>query len=87
MEGTADSFPKLRLGEGNGHPLQPSCLENPTEGGAQGGGCHIPWGHKELDTTDRLTLLKQTAALDDGQRGNRGLKHTAARKSTPSTAL
>ena len=36
-------------GEGNGNPLQYSCLENP-EG-------YSPWGHKELDTTEQLTLL------------------------------
>ena len=36
-------------GEGNGTPLQDSCLENPMDGGA--------WGHKELDTTERLHLL------------------------------
>ena len=28
------SFPRLRHGEGNGNPLQYSCLENPMEGGA-----------------------------------------------------
>ena len=37
-------------GEGNGNPLQCSCLENPTDRGA--------WqGRKESDTTERLTLL------------------------------
>ena len=36
-------------GEGNGNPLQYSCLENPMDGGAW-----CPWGHKELDTTERL---------------------------------
>ena len=36
-------------GEGNGNPLQYSCLENPTDGGAW-----CPWGRKELDTTKRL---------------------------------
>ena len=33
-------------GEGNGTPLQYSCLENPMDGGA--------WGHEELDMTERL---------------------------------
>ena len=33
-------------GEGNGNPLQYSCLENPMNRGA--------WGHKELDTTEWL---------------------------------
>ena len=36
-------------GEGNGNPLQYSCLENPMDGGA-----YSPWGRKELDTTERL---------------------------------
>ena len=36
-------------GEGNGNPLQYSCLENPMDGGAW-----CPWGRKELDTTERL---------------------------------
>ena len=38
-------------GEGNGTPLQYSCLENPMDGGAW---CCSPWGHCELDTTERL---------------------------------
>ena len=37
-------------GEGNGNPLQYSCLENPMDIGAWLG--YIPWGRKELDTTD-----------------------------------
>ena len=36
-------------GEGNGNPLQYSCLENPTDGGAWVG--YSPQGCKELDTT------------------------------------
>ena len=39
-------------GEGNGSPLQHSCLENPMDGGAW-----CPWGHKESDTTERLHFL------------------------------
>ena len=38
-------------GEGNGNPLQYSCLENPMDGGAS-----CPWGGKESDTTERLHL-------------------------------
>ena len=34
-------------GEGNGNPLQYSCLENPMDGGAW-----CPWGRKESDTTE-----------------------------------
>ena len=36
-------------GEGNGNPLQYSCLENPMDRGAW-----YPWGHKESDTTEQL---------------------------------
>ena len=35
-------------GEGNGNPLQYSCLENPTDGGA----CYSPRGCKKSDTTE-----------------------------------
>ena len=35
-------------GEGNGNPLQCSCLENLMDG------CHSPWGRKESDTTETL---------------------------------
>ena len=37
-------------GEGNGNPLQYSCLENPMVG-------YSPWGRKESDTTERLHSL------------------------------
>ena len=42
------------FGEGNSTPLQCSCLENPRDSGAWVG--FSPWGHKELDMTERLTL-------------------------------
>ena len=35
------------IGEGNGNPLQCSCLENPRDGGA----CCL-WGRTEPDTTE-----------------------------------
>ena len=41
-------------GEGNGSPLQYSCLENPMHRGAW-------WGLKESDMTERLTLYKSWA--------------------------
>ena len=40
-------------GEGNSNPLQYSCLENPMDRGAWKATVH--GGHKELDTTERLT--------------------------------
>ena len=40
------------LGEGNGNPLQYSCLENPMDGGAWLATVHGIG--KELDTTERL---------------------------------
>ena len=42
-------------GEGNGNPLQNSCLENPMEGGIWQA-TYSPWGRRELDTTERLTF-------------------------------
>ena len=40
-------------GEGNGNPPQYSCLENSMDGGLVG---YSPWGCKESDKTERLTL-------------------------------
>ena len=37
-------------GEGNGHSLQCSCLENPIDREA------CPWGLKESDTTEQLRM-------------------------------
>ena len=37
------------VGEGNGNPLQYSCLENPVDRGAWRAA--FPWGHTESDTT------------------------------------
>ena len=42
-------------GEGNGNPLQYSCLENPMDGGTWLG--YSPWGLKESDTTEQLHSL------------------------------
>ena len=40
-------------GEGNGNPLQCSCLENPHgERSLEG---YSPWGYKELDMIEKLT--------------------------------
>ena len=47
--GDLDSIPGSGRfpGEGSGNSLQYSCLENPMDS---------PWGHKEPDTNERLTL-------------------------------
>ena len=41
-------------GEGNGNLLQYSCLGNPMNRGAWG--ANRPWGHKESNMTEQLTL-------------------------------
>ena len=45
------------LGEGNGNPLQCSCLENPRDGGSLVG-CRL-WGRTELDTTEATSQQQQ----------------------------
>ena len=42
-------------GEGNGNPLQYSCLEKSY--GQRSLVSYSPWGHKELDTTEQLHFL------------------------------
>ena len=42
-------------GEGNGNPLQYSCLENPMDRGA--GVDYSPWGREESDTTEWLHFV------------------------------
>ena len=44
---------------GHSDPLQHSCLENPNEQGSLVG--DSPWGHKESDTTERLSTAHSTA--------------------------
>ena len=41
-------------GEGNGYPLQFSCLENSMDTSLA---AYSSWGHKESDTTDRQTTM------------------------------
>ena len=47
-------------GEGNGNPLQYSCLKNPVDRGTWLG--YSPWCRKESDTSERLHSLMH--ALD-----------------------
>ena len=42
-------------GEGNGYPLQYSCLENPTDSRAWRATGYSPWGCKESGSTEQLT--------------------------------
>ena len=46
-------------GEGNGNPLQYSCLENPHGQRSLAG--YSPWGCKESDMTEQLSTAQQTA--------------------------
>ena len=53
--GDLSSIPGLGRspGEGNGNPLQYSCLENPMYRGAMDGN-YSPWGRKQLDMIEPL---------------------------------
>ena len=56
--GDVGSIPGLGRspGEGNDHPLQYSCLENPHGQRSLTG--YSPWGHKESDTTEHARMHK-----------------------------
>ena len=43
-------------GEGNGNPLQYSCLENPMDRGAWQ--ANSPWGHKDTDMTEVTAMAR-----------------------------
>ena len=48
------------LGEGNGNPLQYSCVGNPMDRGAWWA-TYSPWGHQQSDATEQLnTHTKET---------------------------
>ena len=51
-------------GEGNGNPLQYSYLENPN--GQRSVAGYGPWGHKELDMTEQLTLPSEYVVFHYG---------------------
>ena len=57
IPGDEGSIPGLGRspGEGNGNPLQYSCLGNPTVRGARG---YSPRGHQELGPTEQLNNNK-----------------------------
>ena len=49
--------------EGNGNPLQYSRLENPMDRGPWGG--YSPWGRKESEMTEQLTLTHNNSKLEE----------------------
>ena len=53
----------LLIGEGNGTPLQYSCLENPMGGGAWG--CS-PWGREESGMTEQLDFDFSLSCIGEG---------------------
>ena len=53
---------KKCVGEGNGNPLQYSCLENPMDGGAW----KAPWGREGSDTTERLHFHVPLSCFGEG---------------------
>ena len=55
---------KPLVGEGNGTPLQYSCLENPMDGRSLVG-CS-PWGREESDTTERLHFHFSLSCIGEG---------------------
>ena len=54
--GDLSSIPGLGRSPGGGHsnPLQYSCLENPHGQRSLAG--YSPWGHKESDTSEQLSM-------------------------------
>ena len=52
--GDLGSIPGLGPGEGNGYPLQYSCLENPKDRNLAS---YSLWSLKESDTTERLKVF------------------------------
>ena len=57
-EGDPSSIPGLERspGEGNGNPMQYSCLENPMDKGQGQRQATIHGDHKESDATEQLTI-------------------------------
>ena len=49
------------IGEDNGTPLQYSCLGKSHR--LRSLACYSPWGHKELDTTERLHFIDKIACF------------------------
>ena len=56
--------PRVVIREGNGTPLQYSCLENPMDGGAWQAAVH--GGHEELKTTEQLHFHFSLSCIGEG---------------------
>ena len=56
---------RVGRGEGNGNPLQYSCLENPTNGG-DWWATYSPWGREESDTTEQLHFHFSLSCIREG---------------------
>ena len=69
------------FGEGNGNPLQCSCLENPHGQRSQVG--YSPQGRKELDTTERLSTSTFLAVARGLSSGSAGLSSCGGRAQLP----
>ena len=60
-------------GEGNGNPLQCSCLENPRQRSLVGGRL---WGHTELDTTEATQQQQQQHNRTGGEGNGNPLQYS-----------
>ena len=61
-------------GEGNGNPLQHSCLENPVDSSLEEPDrLYSPWGCKESDTTEQLRSMEMRTGREQiyGHSGGR----------------
>ena len=67
-------FSLSRIGEGNGNPLQCSCLENPRDGGA--------WWAAVYGVTQSQTRLKQLKRLSSSSSSSRLLSYSCPQLKT-----
>ena len=73
--GDLGSIPGLRRppGDGNGNPLQYSCLQNPMDGGTWWA-VYSPPGHKESDLTEWLNYEQRNTSVNiSGSKGKENI--------------